>query len=167
MELYDKKDLKDSMGRGKTQSLFYEHKYEPEAAVFTVADQDKTEKGKTFYSLKKLFLEMGDLTCYAFANEYLINWNHWKRLENNTWVNKFIEEWKEELDLKLRAESLFSMREQANEEGSFQAQKFMIDRQYDKRGAGRPSKKDKQLADKRNKDLDDEFSADVLRLREV
>ncbi|MFM0827351.1 hypothetical protein, partial [Klebsiella oxytoca] len=60
----DKKLLKDTMGRPLTQGLFLEIGYNTEYAVYTLEDEDKEYKGKTYPALKKLYLACEDPTEY-------------------------------------------------------------------------------------------------------
>ena len=71
--IIDRSALKDSKGRYLTQSLFLELGYK-EQAVFTLKDDHYTYNNKFYPSLKKLYLEEGDVTEYQFANKYLLGW---------------------------------------------------------------------------------------------
>lgn len=161
----DKSKLKDSSGRPLTQSLFLENGYNLEYAVYTLKEDDYEFKGKHYPSLKKLFLEMEDLTEYEFANEYLLGWQHWKRLNKNKLMTQHFEEWREELELRLRAQGIRAIIDQAADDKAFQAAKFLADKGWDKKAAGRPSKNEKLKEDRMQERLDDEFKADVIRMR--
>lgn len=162
----DKTKLKDTMGRPLTQSLFLEFGYETRFAVYTLKDEDfhYEKNGITYPSLKRLFIEMADPVEYDFANEYLLGWQHWKRLNDNKILSKHFSEWREELELSLRSEAIRSTIELVAEGKSFQASKWMAEGGWNKRGAGRPSKqevlREKRIAEK----LDDEYSAHVTRM---
>ena len=153
----------DPAGRPYTQSLFLELLYKPDIAVYTLKDVDHVYEGKEFKSLKRLYLEMEDVTEYDFANTYLLGWNHWQRLCENKAIRKHIDEWREELEYKLRSQAAKQMIKQAAK-GSYQASKWLLDRGWATRGAGRPSQaeKDSKLAQDRR--LDEEYGADVVRL---
>jgi hypothetical protein len=159
----NKDKLKDDRGFPLTQSLFLELKYS-EYAVYSLKDEDYIYKGKEYPSLKRLYLEMEDTTEYVFANEYLLGWNHWKRLCENKLIRKEIDQWREELELKLRAKGMKSIIESAVE-GNYNACKFLTDRGWDKRAAGRPSSAEVQREKAMQSKLADEFSADIKRLR--
>jgi hypothetical protein len=120
----DKALLLDSRGRPITQSMFLEIGY-TDFAVFTTKDNDYTYKGKVYPSLKKLYLEYEDPTEYAFVQEYLSGWSQWKQLCNNQQTLKFINEWREELELKLRSQAIRDMIDQSADGGSFQASKWL------------------------------------------
>jgi hypothetical protein len=160
----DKKRLKDSTGRPLTQSLFLEIGYDEDKAIFTFKDEDHEYKGNTYYSLKRLYLEMEDPTEYEFANRYLLGWQHWKRLKANKILAKHFAEWEEELELRLRAQGIRAAIDQAAEDKGFQAAKWLADKGWQKNSVGRPSKHDKLREERMQAKLDDEFSADVVRL---
>ena len=160
----DKSRLKDTRGRPLTQGLFLEIGY-GEKSVYTLKDDDHEYEGKVYPSLKRLYLECGDPTEYAFAKEHLLGWTHWQRLINNKAVYRHVEMWREELEVKLRSEGVRSAIEQARSGTAFQASKWLADRGWDKRPAGRPSKEDVEKEKKVQERLSDEFSADIIRLQ--
>lgn len=160
-----KSKFKDVGGRPITQSLFLEIGYSG-SAVYTLGEEDKLYKGSTYPSLKKLYLEHEDLTEYDFACTHLLGWQHWQRLCKNKQVRKHIDLWREELELKIRSAGLRAIVESAlDEEGGFQAQKYLADKGWEKVGVGRP-KKDTTIADAKEQALlEDDFSADIIRMR--
>jgi len=89
---------------------------------------------------RERFVELKDMTGYKFANAHLGGYAHWKALENSTF-HCHIEDWKEELEVAIRCESLERIASEA-EGGHYQANKFLADRGWDVREAGRPSKKE-------------------------
>lgn len=160
---YDKNELTAPNGAPKTQGLFYEYEYNPDA-LFTIHEDDITKRGKTFYSLRKLYMEAKDLTGYRFAEKYLAGYRQWKRFKANKWINDHIENWEEELELSIRADALQDMLNLSETEGSFQATKFLLDRGYSKLPKGRPSKKDQVAAGKKDAQAQKEYEQDMLRL---
>jgi len=161
----DKTKLKDSSGRPLTQSLFLENGYQTDFAVYTLKDEDHLHKnGTTYPSLKKLFLEMEDVTEYEFANTYLLGWNNWKRLNKNKLMTKHFEEWREELELRLRAQGIRAIIDQSADDKGFQAAKYLAEKGWDKRTAGRPSKNEKLKEERQQARMDDEFKGDIARM---
>lgn len=158
----EKEKFLDNMGKPLTQSLFLEVGYS-DYAIYTLKEEDHEYKGKNYISLKRLYLELEDPTEYEFANKYLLNWNQWKRLLANKLIRGYIDEWREELELKLRYRGIQAAMKSA-EEGSFQASKWLADRGWETRGAGRPSKEEVERERKFQSRVNDEFSADVVRL---
>lgn len=147
-----------------TQSLFLEHQWDKEKAIFTLRDYDVEHDGKTYVSLKRLYLEAEDPVEYFFATEYLLGWNHWKKMEKNKWLSKHIEEWRAELSLKIRSEAIRSIQDKAAEPNGYQAAKFLAERGWDRGSVGRP-KKDMTDAQKAEDDaLMEEFNADIKQI---
>lgn len=156
----DKTKFKDSMGRPLTQSLFLEFGYNVEFAYYTIDDEDKTYEGRIYPSLKKLYLNMADPIEYEFATTYLLGWNHWEKMQGNKMIMHHIEEWRKELDLKLRSEA-FRMIVDASED-NYQAAKFLSEKGWEKNSVGRPKKKaDTSAVDTY---LENEFAADIVRM---
>lgn len=163
----DKNKLLDSMGRPLTQSLFLELGYS-DYAVYTLKENDYEYKGKVYPSLKALYLKEEDPTEWSFAAKHLLGWQHWKRLCENKAIAKHIEEWREELELKIRSQAVRDMVNMcASENGNYSAAKFLADRGWDKRAAGRPSKQEKDKHLRMEERLADEFEEDLKRLNGV
>lgn len=159
---YTKSQLKDTMGRPLTQSLFLEFGYNTDYALFTLNDEDKTYQDKTYFSLKRLYLDVGDPSEYQFARQCLLNWRHWKRITENKLFIPYLEEWREELEVQLRSEGIISVMEQS--ENNFQAAKWLADKGWDKKGVGRPSKADKARENSIKDKLGEGLNADVIRM---
>ena len=160
----DKKKFVDVMGRPITQSLFLETSYDPETSVYSLKDYDHEYEGKTFPSLKRLYLQMEDVVEYDFANTYLLGWNHWQRICKNKLFSKHIKEWREELELKIRSQAVRDIIDMTADEKSFQAAKWLADKGWDKRAAGRPSKEDVEKETKLQASLEKDYGADIKRL---
>lgn len=163
--MIEKEKLQDTMGRPLTQSLFLELGYS-EYAVYTLKEHDYAYKGQNYPSLKRLYLKEEDVTEYEFAVKHLLGWQHWKRLCENKQIRKHIDEWREELELKVRAQAIRDMQGLcASENGNFSAAKFLADRGWEKRAPGRPSKAEKERDERVAERLSDEFTADIIRLK--
>jgi hypothetical protein len=152
----------DTMKRYVTQSLFLETAYSLDA-IFTYAQEDKEYNGKLFYSLKKLYLECADVTEYEFANAYLADFDHWKKMCGNALIRVHIDKWREELELKLQADGLRKMMASA-ESGNYQAAKYLADKGWASSGKGRPTKAEKEGALKRATENDSETQAESARV---
>ena len=162
----DKNKFKDDKGRYITQGLFLELGYKTDLAYYTLDGEDKTYNGKVYKSLKKLFIEMRDPTGYIFANEYLFDWNHWKRIKNNSILKAHVNDWEEELELAITSDGIQTIIAAALDSNSYQAGKWLADRGYAVKKVGRPSKEsiDGALA-REIKDRED-FDVDVELLEE-
>lgn len=160
----DKSKLRDSRGRPLTQSLFLEVGYNTEFAVYTLKDDDHEYEGNIYPSLKKLYLAHEDPTEYDFACTYLLGWQHWQRIVRNRVFSKTIEEWREELELKVRSQAVREILIQSASDKGFQAAKWIADKGWDKRTAGRPSNADIERETKVQAKINEEYNADVVRL---
>jgi hypothetical protein len=133
-------------GRFLTEALFWETsrdrvKYPP---VFTLKDHDH----EGCRSMKAEYLRVADPTEYEFALEVLGSFSHWKTLASLVWFQPHLAEWRDELDLSLRAAGARSAREilnskTASEAARLQAAKFLTEKGYNKKATkGRPRKED-------------------------
>jgi len=94
-----------------------------------------------------VFIELEDMTEYKPALQLCGSWKEWERLKND-WktFNSYIAEWKEELEIKLRSESVAKIIElsKGDDPKALQAAKFLSEGGWRKRsGSGRPSKAEK------------------------
>jgi hypothetical protein len=165
MKIPTREQMLDGMGKPLTQSLFLEIGY-TEQSVYTLKDQDHFHDGKWYPSLKRLYLETEDPTEYEFATTFLLGWKHWMRLCENKAVRRHVDEWREELEIKLRSKGVKEVLKSALA-GNYQAAKYLSDRGWDTRGAGRPSKAEIEHEKKVQAAISDEYSADIIRLREA
>lgn len=164
--MIDKKKFLDVRGRPLTQSLFLEIGYNVDYAVYTLKDYDHEYNGVIYPSLKRLYLAHEDPIEYDFANTYLYSWEQWQKLEKNRVVAPHIEKWRFELQLKLSSQAVRDIISSTEDEGGFQARKYVAERAWNKNAVGRPKKDtseiDKKIADR----LDSEYEDDVARVFE-
>jgi len=97
-----------------TLALFYEKTYygserKPELCKFTLSDEDKEIDGTTYLSLKKIYLEIEDLTEYEFATKVFNSFPLWENLTGVKWFKPIIAQWRKELQLKIKAKVLKDM----------------------------------------------------------
>ncbi len=64
----------------------------------------------------------------------------------------------------MKAQGVRAIIDQAADDKGFQAAKWLVDKGWDKRTAGRPSKTEKLKEERMQARLDDEFAGDVVRL---
>lgn len=148
-----------------TQGLFLEIGYNPEQAMYTLKDWDWNYEGVTYPSLKRLYLEHEDVVEYDFACTYLLGWNHWQRICKNKILRKHIDEWRFELELKLRSAALKNIVDMTADEKGFQAAKYIANKEWEKNGVGRPKKDTSEHDAKVEARINEEFADDVKRLR--
>jgi len=141
--------LKDSMGRFRTQSLFWEMRQPKYPAPFTLKDKD--HQGRI--SMYRKYMEIGDPTEYRTAIALLGHWRHWEALCSSKWFSEYINRWRGELAVKLESDRFSNMLEiEKNQKGSpagTQATKWLADRYSTtpkKTKRGRPTKAEKLQA---------------------
>lgn len=161
--MIDKTKLKANNGMPLTQGLFLEIGY-TDYAVYTTKEQDYEYKGVVYPSIKRLYLEMEDVGEYEFATTYFLSWDHWQRICNNKQVLEFVETWRYELELKLRSRALKLICKKAEGEKGISAAKYLAEKGWDKRTAGRPSKEEVERETKILVDIEREYSGDFKRL---
>lgn len=152
----DKTKFKNSSGTHILKQIFFEFSdAEHQYSVYTLKDYDHEYNGVTYPSLRRLYVECEDPTEYQFATEHLDSWAHWKKLIASNFFKPYLKEWREELEVRLRAKALARIKTRAasNDKDSMQADKILLSGGWktpeEKTGAGRPSKdKIKQEAEK-------------------
>lgn len=160
------------MARLQTKALFFETtlpeyriEMEPE---WTLKERDHLVDGKTYRSMKKIYLEMEDVTEYEFAMATLGSFTHWETLCKSPWFKEHIDQWRKELNLKLKAKAIKSIIQSAttSENLSFQAMKYLADNQYLDKGSkrGRPSKEDIKAELKKEAEASRVFRDDAERI---
>lgn len=145
-ELIENGALEPANSRVRTRRLFYEHFEEGTegSPLYTLRNQDY----RGYASLKRLYLDFEDLVEYDFAEKYMPRgYPQWEALCNSVFFKKHIEQWRKELDLKIRARELRRIMEMAKDNGkeAQQAAKFLITRGYadkQEKTRGRPSKQE-------------------------
>jgi hypothetical protein len=106
------------------------------------------------YDIEKfhdVFIEMEDLTEYKPALKLVKDWREWCRIKRD-WptFGNFVEEWKEEVRVKLTSEALQKIQSMAkgDDPKALQASRFIAEAGDQRAGAkkGRPSRADKERA---------------------
>lgn len=157
-------------GNFLTQSLFYELSYaRPDFVTYTLKDEDidVTINGEVRHleSIKRLYLECEDPTEYQFATNHLGGWSHWKRLcEKTTRLHPYIEEWREELEVKLRSQGVRQMANIAMTDKGQQAAKWLAEKGWSDKKRGAPSKEEKERELKIQTRMSSEIEDDLKRL---
>lgn len=139
--MIDRTNFVNTTGGRYTKAMFYEMTLADKGTVlYTLKDREH----KGFPSLYMLYMDMGDLTEYEFAMEYLDGWEHWKLLCECSWFKPFISRWREELHLRGAAIALRQVKRiaAANENGSMAANKYLLEKGWQKNisPVGRPTK---------------------------
>ena len=122
--------FKDTKGHWFTVGIFKELSSNPNTVLYTL------EEARQFY------LECNDITGYTFSTTFLGGWKHWLALHNSPKVEPLIREWEEELEVKLRSKAVQNIIDLAKGDKGYQASKYLADRGWKIRDAGRPSKEE-------------------------
>lgn len=154
--------LVDKMGRPMTQSLFLETGYS-DFAIYTLKNYDHVYKGKKYVSLQQRYLEMEDVAEYEFATTYFVDFQHWVKITENAMLSPYVDQWRYELELKIRSKAAKKMKELA-EGGSYQAAKWMADKGWAGHSRGRPSKAEIEREKKIQTAISDDFKDDINRM---
>lgn len=141
-----KPEFKNASGTWLLKTLFFETSTEPDKvrAIYTFKPEDHTYNGRTYKSLRRLYLEEGDDTEYYFAEKYFGGWPHFKRLLSCTWFVDYLSEIREELAARQTADAKRRIREIAknkNDRGSLQANRVLLEEtKKSQNPVGRPTK---------------------------
>ena len=142
------KPYKDKMGRYRTQSLFWEMRDESMTPVWCMKDYNLVKEGTTYPSLKKIYMEYDHVPGaeYEFAMDQLGSWDHWIKLCNDTTpqIKEMIQGWRDEIEVRLKAKGIKSiiMHSLDNDPKGLQAAKYLVEKGYAAKKAGRPSKEE-------------------------
>lgn len=116
---FDRKKLKDvvtdSMGKGLTIALFHE------------TNDGRTDISPVWYlkDWKEVYMELADPTEYEPAMYLIGDWNHWKRIANDSACSIFIAQWRDELKVKLKSMAIAHLKAQAATPGGTAAAKWL------------------------------------------
>ena len=155
--MYTPEQLKGSNNKIRTKQLFYELSYmDPENALFTTKEQDIEVRGKTYVSLKQLYLSMvpNDPTEYTFALTVFGSWHIWETISKSTLVKPYIKEWRSEVEVKIKSEAIQAIALEMRTQGrsSFTAAKLLLDKGWLEKEPATAAKK--KLMDKENEEQD-------------
>jgi hypothetical protein len=137
--------FKNASGSWLLKPIFFElDDADKSKAIYTLKPEDHTSKGRTYPSLRRLYLDLGDDTEYYFAETYFGGWPHWKRLLSCNWFVDYLSEIREELRAKQAADSKRRIREIAenrSDKGSLQANRLLLEEsKKTDNPVGRPSR---------------------------
>jgi hypothetical protein len=163
---YTKDDLTVLRNRKRTASLFYETNQTDAIPIFNLLyEWDITKKGVKYISMKKLYMECNDPTEVIFVEKYLIDWNHWVRLQNSKLIGPHIEEWREELSMRIRSSAIQTQIKLA-EGGNQNAAKWLATKGWESKPKGKTKKAQAAATLRKTEDkkLDDFMKEDADRL---
>ena len=139
------KTYKDTMGRYRTQSLFWEMRDPSMDPIWSTKDYDLVKGDKTYKSLKNIYMSYTHVPGfeYDFAMDLFGSWDHWLKLCNDTTpaIKDMIKGWRDELDIRIKAKGIKSIMLHSLDDDpkGLQAAKYLVENGWTKK-AGRPSK---------------------------
>ena len=153
----------------RTSSLFRDHptkSVDEEYAVFLISKEKSTDE---YIALKEVYIAIGDTTEYEFAMKVFGSFRHWLQLTKLAWVKDHVAEWRHELAVKVKSQSVRGVIELVDEEETkettrLQALKWLANGEFAEK---LPESKKKQQAkqDKINRDVSSDVSDDFARLQ--
>lgn len=162
--------FRDSKGRWLTQALFPETCTKDDSVVYRLED-GSGKKYAHLPVLRQLYLDCMDPTEYKFATKYLGGWKHWQRLLDNKMIRAYIDEWREELEVKLTSVGFLQQLDIAldpENKGRGTASKWLAEKGFKpKRAAGAPSKAEKERALRVDERVAGSVSHDLQRIRAI
>jgi len=148
-------NFKNATHKYITSSLFKETADNNDLALFTL----KEVGDENFISLREEFMKDGDPTGYTTALRIFGSYRLWRALLQNREIKAFVEEYQDEMEVKLKVEAIRKMRKMDNPT----AQKWLADKGWLSQ-RGRPSKAEKQREQTREASLKRELSEDAERI---
>lgn len=159
--------LKDHDGRWRTASLFYEKRNEAMTPLWTLKDEDYEVDGITYPSLKKIYFSYDHTPGleYEFAKETFNSWDHWVKLCNSG-LRAIFAEWREELDIKLKANSIRSIIKatKRGDAAGVSAARYIAEKGYAPK-RGRPSKEELERTKRIEAGVEKELEDDLERMK--
>ena len=137
--------MKDSQGRFRTTSLFVEFKHPQMKPLYSIKGYDLETKEGVYPSLKKIYLSYNHVPGaeFDFAMDIFGSWEQWTKLCNVSALRGEMQQWRDELDIKIKAKAIKAMMTASldNDAKGLNAAKYLADKGYAKK-AGRPSKEE-------------------------
>lgn len=158
--------FKDSRNQWITRGIFYEFRGDSMEPLYTLKEDDF----KGCKSLKKIYMSYEHIPGYEyeFAENELGGWEHWQRLQASEVLNVHFKQWREELDVKLRAKAIKNiiLTAYGKDKNSLQAARYLADKGYipPEQKRGRPSKEEKARALREESLVREEVDEDMKRL---
>ena len=165
-----KEHLLTSDGQFKTISLFWEFRQfsadhvEP---IFTLKPHDIEKEGKVYPSLKQIYLTYDHVPGfeYEFATDIFGSWDHWLKIVESKMLKDYIQSWRDELDVRIKAQALKAMMHASrdNDAKGINAAKYLADKGYVSK-RGRPSKAELERERKIQAGVRNDLESDMERI---
>ena len=163
---YKNIQFKDSMGRWRINSLFWELRtnetdYPP---IFTI--KESTYNG--YPSLKEIYFSYDHVPFheYEFAMDVFGSWEHWKAITNSSSCKDMMTNWRDELTIRNKARAVKQIIAIAREDSAtgLSAARYLSDEGFLPKRAGRTTKEEKIRQQKIDAGVHTELNDDFKRM---
>lgn len=158
--------FKDKQGRWLTKSLFKELALPDFEPMFVLSDKPRDG----LPSMYQLYMEESDPSEYHFAKKYLGGWEHWLRLTQAAFFKPYLESWRKELEVAIRARALnevLKVAADSKHKSSYDANKLLLKEGFKENKdpkRGRPTKDEINSAAARMAEEETQLTQDLERL---
>ena len=160
--------LKDTFGRFRTESLFLEtsksFRREEYPPVFTLKDREY----KGLPSIKRIYMSYNHIPGleYEFASDVFGSWAHWVKIYDGSKITPYVEIWRDELEIAVRAKALKAIMENALMDGAkgSSSAKYLAEASWRGSSRGRPSKEEVKRELKVQAGIAKHFDEDLERI---
>lgn len=118
-----KEHFYNQSGRALTKALFLETSLDRAQVMYTLRDHPH----EGYPSLYEAYMKLEDPTEFEFAQKHLAGWAHWQMLANSAFFKEYIQRWRWELDLQIKAKALRRLTEESKKgRNVFAINRFLI-----------------------------------------
>lgn len=165
-----KPTLKNKNNTYIINGLFYElqHKANDDVTpLFSLKENDIIRDGVKYPSLKRIYMSYNHVPGleYEFAIDVFREWEHWERICNGFHTKEHVQQWRDELTVRLKAEAIKSMVDisKGDSGSAAQAAKYIASLGWEVK-AGRPTKEEKTRQAKIAAGVNETLKEDMDRL---
>lgn len=110
-----------------TQELFVEYNQGIIDPYYSLTrDEDYTDdQGRYIISLHRAYIAHDDPSEYNFGTYYFDGFDHWEKISKTAFIRDYIDAWRKELVLKIKAKAFSKLKESADN-GNTDAAKFIV-----------------------------------------
>jgi len=160
--------MKDVMGNYLTLALFWETRHIPNEKkyppLFTIKDREHVVKGVEYVSLKRIYMSYSHVPGmeYEFAEDMFDCWSQWKTIAEKSELSKLVQEWRDELDIRIKAVAMKTLLQQSKD--NIVAARAILAGEHKGNKRGRPSKAEVEREKKLAAGVRDNLDEDMQRL---
>jgi hypothetical protein len=156
-----------------TQALFWESRNEkhPDVCEYTTKSSDIIKDGKTYFSMYKRYLKIGDPTEFEFVSQIFDgNWKQWQSIQSSVALQQLgldTADWPRALEMQIKSKMVKRITKDAEDEESKTgpaSAKWMAEGKYKQVIAAKPKPKADKKPEGLVGDIAAETQADLDRL---